>query len=46
MTAMELAACHVPEDPAFSAPVKGYVVTFVACYELGFIAPSHPFIHS
>jgi hypothetical protein len=32
MVAMELTACRVLEDPAFPAPVKGDVVTFVAFY--------------
>jgi hypothetical protein len=41
MMAMELTVCHVLEDPAFPAPVEGYMVTFVALYERGFGAPSH-----
>jgi hypothetical protein len=46
MTAMELAACHVPEDPVFPAPAKEYVVTFVAFYERGFGVPLHWFLCS
>jgi hypothetical protein len=30
MTVMELTACRVLEDPAFLAPVEGYMVTFLA----------------
>jgi hypothetical protein len=46
MTAMELAAYHVPEDPVFPAPAKEYVVTFVAFYERGFGVPLHWFLCS
>jgi hypothetical protein len=45
MTAMELVACRVPEDPVFPSPVYGYVVTFLAFYERGFGVPSHQFLH-
>jgi hypothetical protein len=37
MTAMELATCRVPEDPASPTPVEGYVVTFAAFYERRFV---------
>jgi hypothetical protein len=40
MMVMELVACRLLEDPAFPAPMKGYVVTFVAFYEQGFGMPS------
>jgi hypothetical protein len=33
MMAMKLAACRVPEDPAFPVLAEGYVVTFVAFYD-------------
>jgi hypothetical protein len=33
MTAAELVACRVPEDPAFLAPAEGYVVSFMAFYD-------------
>jgi hypothetical protein len=33
MTVSELATCHVPEDPAFPGPVRGYVVSCVMFYE-------------
>jgi hypothetical protein len=36
MTAMELTAYHVHEDPAFPIPAEGCVVAFVAFYERGF----------
>jgi hypothetical protein len=45
MTAMELVACRVPEDPVFPSLVYGYVVTFLAFYERGFGVPSHRFLH-
>jgi hypothetical protein len=45
MTAMELMACRMPEDPLFSVPVNGYMVTFMAFYERGFVASSHWFLH-
>jgi hypothetical protein len=38
--------CRVPEDPVFSAPAQGYMVTFLAFYERGFSAPSHRFLCS
>jgi hypothetical protein len=41
MTTVELATCHVPEDPASPVPAKGYVVAYVAYYERGFGVPSH-----
>jgi hypothetical protein len=41
MTAVELATCRVPEDPASPAPTGGYVMACVAFYERGFGAPLH-----
>jgi hypothetical protein len=35
MMAMELAACHVQEDPAFPAPTEGYVVSFCSILRVG-----------
>jgi hypothetical protein len=32
MTAAELTACSVLEDPTFPTPVEGYMVSFVAFY--------------
>jgi hypothetical protein len=46
MTAMELTACRVLEDPIFSALVEGYVVSFMEFYERGLGTPSHQFLHS
>jgi hypothetical protein len=46
MMAAELASCVLLEDPAFPAPIEGYVVSFVAFYEWGFGTPSHWFLHS
>jgi hypothetical protein len=46
MTAMELAASRVLEDPAFPAPAEGYMVYFVAFYEWGFGTPSYWFLRS
>jgi hypothetical protein len=41
MTAAELATCHVPEDPASSISVGGYVEVCMAFYVHGFGVPSH-----
>jgi hypothetical protein len=46
MTAEELVACRVPEDPVSPAPAEGYVVSFVAFYEQGFGRPLHRFLRS
>jgi hypothetical protein len=46
MMATELTTCHVLEDPAFSTPVEGYVVSFMAFYEWGFGTPTHRFFRS
>jgi hypothetical protein len=46
MTAVELATCHVPEDPTSPAPTERYVVAFVVFYEWGFNMPSHRFLRS
>jgi hypothetical protein len=45
MTMTELAAYHVSEDPMFHAPEEGYIVSFVAFHERGFVTPSHRFLH-
>jgi hypothetical protein len=37
-------ACCVIEDPAFPIPTEGYVVSFVAFYERGFVTPRHRFL--
>jgi hypothetical protein len=44
MTAVELAICHVPKDPASTAPARGYVVACAVFYEQGFSVPSHQFL--
>jgi hypothetical protein len=44
MTAVELGACCVLEDPTFPAPAEGYVVSFMAYYERGFGTPAHQFL--
>jgi hypothetical protein len=41
MTAVELATCCVPMDPALPMPAGGYVVSFVVFYERGFSTPPH-----
>jgi hypothetical protein len=41
MTAVELATCHVPDGPACSAPMGGYVVVCVVFYERANSVPSH-----
>jgi hypothetical protein len=46
MTVVELATCHVPEDPASPMPMGGYVVAYSTFYERGFDVPSHRFLHS
>jgi hypothetical protein len=46
MTAVELATCHVPEDPASHASAGGYVVACTTFYEWGFGVPSHQFLCS
>jgi hypothetical protein len=46
MMAMELVACHMPDDPAFPVPAKGYVVTFVAFHERVYGVPLHQFLYS
>jgi hypothetical protein len=46
MTEAKLAACLVPEDPAFPMSAEGYVVSFVAFYKQRFGMPSHQFLHS
>jgi hypothetical protein len=45
MMEMELMAYRVLEDSTFPTPTNGYVVTFVAFYEWGFVTPSHQFLH-
>jgi hypothetical protein len=44
--AVELAICHVPEDPTSPAPARGYVVACTMFYERGFDASSHQFLYS
>jgi hypothetical protein len=46
MTTVELATCHVPEDPVSTAPVREYVVACAVFYERGFSVPTHCFLHS
>jgi hypothetical protein len=46
MTAVELATCHVPEDPTSPAPAGGYVVACALFFEQGFDVPSHQFLYS
>jgi hypothetical protein len=41
MMAVELAICHVAEDPASPVPTEGYVVAFTTFYERVFGVPSH-----
>jgi hypothetical protein len=43
MIAVELATCHVPEDPASPVSVEGYVMACATFYEWGFGLPSHPY---
>jgi hypothetical protein len=46
MTVAELVASHVHKDPMSPALAEGYVVSFVAFYEWGFVVSSHRFLHS
>jgi hypothetical protein len=46
MAATKLEACYVPEDVAFPATTKGYVVSFVAFYKRGFGMKPHWFLRS
>jgi hypothetical protein len=46
MTATELMACRVPEDPAFPTTPEGYMVPIVTFYEWEFSTPSHRFLRS
>jgi hypothetical protein len=46
MIAVELATCHVPEDPASPVPAGRYAVACAAFYERGFIVLSHQFLCS
>jgi hypothetical protein len=41
MTAVELATCHVPEDPASPVLTGGYIVACAMFYKWGFGVPSH-----
>jgi hypothetical protein len=41
MSAAELEACCVPEDPVFPVPADGYMVSFVAFSKRGFGTPPH-----
>jgi hypothetical protein len=44
MAVAKLEACHMPEDPAFPAPVDGYTASFVVFYEQGFGTPPLQFL--
>jgi hypothetical protein len=46
MTAAELVAYRVAEDPTLPTPVGGYVVSFMAFYEREFGKPLHQFLCS
>jgi hypothetical protein len=46
MMVAKLATCYVPNDPAFPMPIEGYMVSFVAFYERGFVTLSHRFLCS
>jgi hypothetical protein len=46
MMATELMACHVPQDPAFPEPTKGYMVSSMVFYEQGFGILAHRFLRS
>jgi hypothetical protein len=46
VVAAKLEPCRVSEDPTFTTPAKGYVVSFVTFYERGFSMPLHRFLHS
>jgi hypothetical protein len=50
MTVVELAICHVPEDLASLALLRGgggrYVMACPMCYERGFNVSSHQFLYS
>jgi hypothetical protein len=37
-------ACCAAEDPTFPIPAEGYVVSFMAFYERGFVTPTHRFL--
>jgi hypothetical protein len=39
-------AFRLLEDPAFPAPVEGYVVSFVAFYKRGFSTPPQRFLYA
>jgi hypothetical protein len=45
MSAVELATSRMSEDPAFPAPMGGYVVACAAFHEQGFGVPSHRFLY-
>jgi hypothetical protein len=44
MTVVELATCHVLEDPASPAPAGGYTVSCMAFYKQRFGVLSHRFL--
>jgi hypothetical protein len=46
MTVAELEVCRVLEDPTFSVPTEGYMMSFMAFYERGFGRPPHRFLYS
>jgi hypothetical protein len=43
MTEVELATCHVAEDPTSSTWVGGYIMACMMFFEQGFCLPSHHF---
>jgi hypothetical protein len=45
MSAVELATCRVPIDPASPTLAAGYVVACSSFYKRGFGVPSHRFLH-
>jgi hypothetical protein len=45
MTVVELATCHVPEDPASPTLTVGYVMACAVFFERGFGVPPHQFLH-
>jgi hypothetical protein len=44
MSAVELEACRVTEDPAFPTPTEGYMVSFTSFYAWGFGMRPHQFL--
>jgi hypothetical protein len=46
ITAVELASCRVPKDPASPVPAQGYVVACRTFYERGFDVSSYQVLRS